>query len=69
MGGGSPHYDAPEPTPTKQATKSLSAGAQAAAQAQQDRAKRNKGLASSIVADRGAGGLSLSNVSGNVTLG
>ena len=48
-GGGSP--DVPE-TPTKQATKSVSAGAQAAADAQRERQKRNRGLAASILTDR-----------------
>lgn len=51
FGGG---YEAPtvEKTPTKQATKDVSAGATAAAQDQQERAKRNRGLAASILTVR-----------------
>lgn len=45
-GGGTP--DVP-PTPKQQSPKSLSAGAQAAAEAQRDKAKRNRGLAASIL--------------------
>lgn len=47
MGG----YDAPEveSTPEKQATKSVTASATAAAQQQRERASRNRGLAASIL--------------------
>lgn len=50
-------YDSPsvatvEPTPTKEPTKSVSAGASAAADAQQQKAKRNRGLVSSIMTSR-----------------
>jgi len=45
-GGGAPSV---EPAPQKAPTKSLSAGAQAAIDAQRDRAKKNKGLAASIL--------------------
>lgn len=58
-----------ESLPEKQATKSLSAGATAAAQAQKDKAKKNRGLTASILTRRmGAGGLS-STVGGQSTLG
>ncbi len=50
-GGGAP--DVPE-TPQKAPTKSVSAGAQAAAEAQRERAKRNRGLAASILTSRSA---------------
>ena len=67
-GGGAPSV---EKMPEKQQTKSLSAGANAAAQAQQDRAKKNRGLTASILQNRsnaGGGGLS-SNTGGQQTLG
>ena len=48
-GGGTP--DVP-PTPKPQQPKSISAGAQAAADAQRDKAKRNRGLAASILTSR-----------------
>lgn len=54
-----PSYSAPavetvtETTPAKQPTKSVSAGASAAAEAQQQRAKKNRGLVSSILTTRG----------------
>lgn len=53
MGGGG--YDAPEvqETPTKEATKSVSAGATAASEAQKQKAKRNRGLVASIQTSRG----------------
>ena len=69
MGGGG--VSAPEKLPEKQQTKSLSAGANAAAQAQQDKAKKNRGLTASILQNRsnaGAGGLA-SNTGGQQTLG
>ena len=65
-GGGSPDVPQVEPTPTKQATKSVSAGAQAAADAQRERSKKNRGLAASILTNRS--GLS-DNGMGNDTLG
>lgn len=49
--GGASTPDVPE-TPTKQPTKSVSAGAQAAAEAQRDRSKKNRGLAASILTSR-----------------
>ena len=64
--GGTPDVPEVEPTPTKQATKSVSAGAQAAADAQRDRAKKNRGLAASILTSRS--GLS-DNGQGSDTLG
>ena len=53
MGGGG--YDSPsvQETPTKETTKSVSAGATAAAEAQKQKAKKNRGLASSILTTRG----------------
>ena len=65
-GGGG--YDAPDvpETPVKQATKSVSAGAQAAAEAQRERSKRNRGLAASILTSRS--GL-VGDTPGNDTLG
>lgn len=48
----SPSVAAVEPTPTKEPTKSVSAGASAAADAQQQKAKRNRGLVSSIMTSR-----------------
>lgn len=68
FGGG---YDAPavEPLPEKQATKSLSAGATAAAQAQREKRRAYRGLTASILTRRaGADGLS-GTVTGNATLG
>ena len=68
FGGGAPSV---EQAPEKQQTKALSAGANAAAQAQQDKAKKNRGLTSAILQNRsnaGAGGLS-SNTGGSQTLG
>jgi len=62
-GGGTP--DVPE-TPVKQPTKSVSAGAAAAAEAQRERAKRNRGLAASILTSRS--GL-VGDAPGNDTLG
>ena len=52
MGGGG--YDSPsvQETPTKETTKSVSAGATAAAEAQKQKAKKNRGLASSILTTR-----------------
>lgn len=66
-GGGS--YEAPEvePVPEKQATKSLSAGATAAYQGQKDKQRKNRGLASSIMTQRGA--LATSEQNGKSTLG
>lgn len=67
FGGGG--YDAPEiePIPEKQPTKSLSAGASAAAQAQKDKQRKNRGLASSIMTQRG--GLATTDQDGRTTLG
>ena len=68
MGGG---YSAPavEPVPEKQATKSLSAGATAAAQAQKDKARKHRGLTASIMTNRtGSGGLT-GSATGTTTLG
>lgn len=69
FGGGTPSYDAPEvqPVPEKQATKSVSAGATAAAEAQKDRQRKNRGLASSIMTARGA--MAENDAGGNTTLG
>ena len=66
FGGG---YSTPEvePTPEKQPTKSLSAGATAAAQAQKDKQRKNRGLAQSIMTQRG--GLATTDQSGRTTLG
>lgn len=53
--GGAPSAPEPQPVPeapAKQATKSVSAGAQAAADAQRDRARKNRGLAASILTSR-----------------
>jgi hypothetical protein len=70
--GGTPSTPAVEPVPEKQATKSLSAGATAAAQAQRDRQKKNRGLTASIMTQRnpgtGAGGLA-GTQTGKTTLG
>lgn len=49
--GGASTPDVPE-TPVKQATKSVSAGAQAAADAQRERSKRSRGLVASILTSR-----------------
>lgn len=67
FGGGG--YDAPEiePIPEKQPTKSLSAGATAAAQAQKDKQRKNRGLAQSIMTQRS--GLATTDQSGKTTLG
>lgn len=67
--GSTPSYDAPEvqPVPEKQATKSVSAGATAAAEAQKDRQRKNRGLASSIMTARGA--MAENETGGNATLG
>ncbi len=67
--GGGPSYDPPkvEPLPEKLATKSVSAGATAAAQAQRDKQKKNRGLASSIMTARGA--MAENDTGGNSTLG
>lgn len=67
--GSSPSYDPPEvtPVPEKQATKSVSAGATAAAEAQKDRQRKNRGLASSIMTARGA--MAENETGGNATLG
>ena len=61
----------PDPLPEKQQTKALSAGATAAAQAQQERAKRNRGLTASILTQRQnlGGSTMMSNTQGNQTLG
>lgn len=69
FGGGTPSYDPPavEPVPEKQATKSVSAGATAAAEAQKDRQRKNRGLASSIMTARGA--MAENETGGNATLG
>lgn len=69
FGGSAP--SAPEPLPEKQQTKSLSAGAAEAAQAQRDRAKRNRGLTASILTQRDnlGGGMMTSSQQGNTTLG
>lgn len=48
----SPSVAAVEPTPTKEPTKSVSAGASAAADAQQQKARKNRGLVSSILTSR-----------------
>lgn len=48
----SPSVAAVEPTPTKEPTKSISAGASAAADAQQQKARKNRGLVSSILTSR-----------------
>ena len=61
----------PDPLPEKQQTKNLSAGATAAAEAQREKARKNRGLTASILTQRqnlGAGGLS-SNQQGSSTLG
>jgi len=60
-------------TPTKQSTKSVSAGATAAAAAQREQASRNRGVAASILTQRrqgtsGSAGLTSQN-SGSSTLG
>ena len=65
MGGGGSSPDIEE-IPEKQATKSLSAGANAAVQAQKERARRNLGLAASILTTRS--GLA-GTATGNRTLG
>ena len=68
FGGGSPSYDAStvEPVPEKQATKSVSAGATAAYEAQKDKQKKNRGLVSSIMTQRA---LASDDQSGKTTLG
>lgn len=67
--GGGASMPEVEEVPEKQATKSLSAGATAAAQAQKDRARKNRGLTASIMTNRtGSGGLT-GTASGNTTLG
>jgi hypothetical protein len=68
--GGSPSTPTVEPIPEKQATKSLSAGATAAAQAQRDKQKKNRGLTASIMTQRNAAGGGLAgNSTGKTTLG
>lgn len=57
-----------ESTPEKQSTKSLSAGAKAAAEAQKEKTKKNRGLAASIMTNR-TGMASSSEGQGNKTLG
>jgi len=47
-----PTVEETTPVPTKAPTKAVSAGAQAAAEAQRDRAKKNRGLAASILTNR-----------------
>lgn len=66
FGGG---YSTPEvePIPEKQPTKSLSAGSTAAAQAQKDKQRKNRGLAQSIMTQRS--GLATTDQSGKTTLG
>ena len=70
--GGSPSTPEVEPVPEKQATKSLSAGATAAAQAQLEKRKNHRGLTASIMTQRnpgtGSGGL-VSTQQGKTTLG
>jgi len=71
-GGRSTDYVITE-TPTKQSTKSVSAGATAAAAAQRERASKNRGVAASILTQRrqgtsGSTGLTSQN-SGSSTLG
>ena len=69
FGGG---YDAPEvqPVPEKEPTKSVSAGASAAAESQRQKARRNRGVAASIMTQRGnGGGLSTTDQTGKTTLG
>lgn len=61
-----------EPVPEKQATKSLSAGAVAAAEAQREKQRKNRGLTASILTSRygGAGSGALADTAGgNSTLG
>lgn len=69
--GGAPSAPEPQPVPEapqKLATKSVSAGAQAAADAQRDRARKNRGLAASILTSRS--GLASGNADmNNDTLG
>lgn len=67
--GGGGGYEAPavDPVPEKQATKSLSAGATAAYQGQKDRQRKNRGLVSSIMTQRGA--LATNEQGGKSTLG
>ncbi len=67
--GGTPK--APDPLPEKQQTKSLSAGAAEAAQAQREKARRNRGLTASILTQRSnLGGATMeSSQQGNTTLG
>lgn len=67
FGGGG--YSAPEvePTPEKEPTKSVSAGASAAAEFQRQKARKNRGVASSIMTSRS--GLTTTDSSGNTTLG
>lgn len=62
---------APDPLPEKQQTKSLSAGAAEAAQAQREKARRNRGLTASILTQRSnLGGATMeSSQQGNTTLG
>ena len=69
MGGGG--YDSPsvQETPTKEATKSVSAGATAAAEAQKQKAKKNRGLVSSIMTTRGGLATNSSNSNAGKTLG
>lgn len=70
--GGSPSVPEVEPVPEKQATKSISAGASVAAQAQRNRQKKNRGLTASIMTQRnpgtGFGGLAGTQI-GKTTLG
>lgn len=69
FGGSAPSYDPPEvqAVPEKQATKSVSAGATQAAEAQKERQRKNRGLASSIMTARGA--MAENDTGGNSTLG
>ncbi len=69
MGPGGGSFDAPtvDPVPEKQATKSLTAGATAAYQGQKDKQRKNRGLFSTIMTQRGA--LASSEQNGKSTLG
>lgn len=70
--GGAPSAPEPQPVPEapqKLATKSVSAGAQAAADAQRDRARKNRGLAASILTSRSGLASGSSTDMNNDTLG
>lgn len=66
FGGG---YSAPDvpAVPEKEPTKSISAGASAAAESQRQKARKNRGVASSIRTTRG--GLATTDTGGSTTLG